>query len=76
MPVTLGVKLYNFSVPGVENPQEPGLQSPEPLRVAVVDAPQVIVVMAVQGSAAPGQLVHCTTPVWQLPSVPQPAVVL
>ncbi len=70
------VKEYIFSLPGVLNPQEPGLHKPVPVTVAVAGVPQVTVPILVQGSGAPAQLVHCTVPVWHVPSVPHPAVVL
>jgi hypothetical protein len=51
-PVTVGVKLYTFSAPGVVNPQEFGLQpAPLPVKLTLLGLPQVMVsIGAAQGS--------------------------
>ena len=53
VPVTVGVKLYTASAPGVEKPQSPEFHpAPEPESVAVTGVAQVSVVMLEQRPAA------------------------
>ena len=52
----VGVNEYTFSAPAVAKPQVFGLQRPAPTSVALVEVPHASVVITLQGSTAPEQL--------------------